>query len=155
LLICLVASRRGYVGGVSSSFRAVGGSRWLSIRDYDSTRVDMEYSHRLPACLWLLRAALAPRPRAGRPVPTPGSWSSDHFSSTAIGSAPCECGVSCRWIAGTGPYVEPKVGELAEQVLQRLGVLRLAAHGPPAGPVANDVVGDDRRNPLQVGRRPE
>jgi hypothetical protein len=32
---------------------------------------------------------------------------------------------------------------------------RLAADGSPAGPVADDVVGGDRRDVLQIGRRPE
>src|SRR5262249_40278764 len=51
--------------------------------------------------------------------------------------------------------VEPQIGEQRKQLLQRQQVLRLSAHDPSAGPVSDDVVGDDGRYPLQVGLLPE
>jgi hypothetical protein len=49
-------------------------------------------------------------------------------------------------------HLETEIGEKREQLLQCLHVLGLAADCPPTRPVADDVVGDDRRDPFQIGR---
>jgi hypothetical protein len=52
-------------------------------------------------------------------------------------------------------HLETEIGEERQQLLQLPHVLLGATDDPPAGPVADDVVGDDRRDVLQIGRCPE